>query len=119
MSSTTPTYDTWHSDTAREPLMEEAHKPLWRHFIDCVPDTELSTRDVLDFGCNRGGFLRLLHALRPFRRGLGVDIAEASITAARELALRTLCRRLRVSLLAVRTDEDFVPQLVGLFRQRR
>lgn len=86
MSSTTPTYGTWHSDTAREPLMEEAHKPLWRHFIDVVPDTELSTRDVLDFGCNRGGFLRLLHATRPFRRGLGIDIAEASIAAARELA---------------------------------
>ncbi len=38
---------------------------------------------------------------------------------ARLLALRTLCRRQRVSLLTLRTDEDFVPQLVGLFRQRR
>ncbi|WP_254245066.1 hypothetical protein [Hymenobacter sp. BRD67] len=40
-------------------------------------------------------------------------------TEARQLALRTLCRRQRVSLLLLRTDEDFVPQLVGLFRQRR
>jgi len=38
---------------------------------------------------------------------------------ARLAALRTLCRRQRVSLLTLRTDEDFVPQLVGLFRQRR
>ncbi|NML64735.1 DUF58 domain-containing protein [Hymenobacter sp. RP-2-7] len=47
---------------------------------------------------------------------------QASLAAqaeARQLALRTLCRRLRVALLAVPTDEDFVPQLVGLFRQRR
>jgi len=43
----------------------------------------------------------------------------ATQTEVRQTELRTLCRRLRVSLLAVRTDEDFVPQLVGLFRQRR
>ena len=38
---------------------------------------------------------------------------------ARQQALRTLCRRQRVGLLTLRTDEDFVPQLVGLFRQRK
>lgn len=43
----------------------------------------------------------------------------AAQAQARELLLRTLCRRQRVSLLVLRTDEDFVPQLVGLFRQRR
>jgi len=79
-------YDTWHTDPARDPAMEESHRPLWRHFIDIVPETDLSTRDVLDFGCNRGGFLRLLHAHKPFRRGLGVDIAQASLAQARELA---------------------------------
>jgi SAM-dependent methyltransferase len=86
MNDATLTYGTWYSDTAREPAMEEAHKPLWRHFIDVVPETNLLNRDVLDFGCNRGGFLRLLYAVRPFRRGLGVDIAKDSIAAARELA---------------------------------
>ena len=75
MSSEDLSYATWHSDRAREFAMEEGHRPLWRHFIEAVPETDLSTRDVLDFGCNRGGFLRLLYALRPFRRGLGVDIA--------------------------------------------
>jgi uncharacterized protein (DUF58 family) len=43
----------------------------------------------------------------------------AAQAQARELALRTLCRRQRVGLLTLRTNEDFVPQLVGLFRQRR
>ena len=79
------TYGTWYRDTSREAAMEEGHRPLWRHFIDIVPETDLSTRDVLDFGCNRGGFLRLLHALKPFRHGLGVDIAEDSIAAAQAL----------------------------------
>jgi SAM-dependent methyltransferase len=81
----TPKYDTWHSEPAFEPAMEESHRPMWRHFINIIPEHDLSTREVLDFGCNRGGFLRLLHALKPYRRALGVDIAEASIAAARDL----------------------------------
>lgn len=79
-------YDTWHTNPARDRAMEEAHRPLWRHFIETIPETDLATRAVLDFGCNRGGFLRLLHALKPFRRGLGVDIARKSLAEARELA---------------------------------
>lgn len=85
MSSTT-TYATWHNDPERESAIEEAHRPLWRHFIQTIPETDLSTREVLDFGCNRGGFLRLLHALKPVRRGLGVDIAHDSVRAAQAMA---------------------------------
>lgn len=65
--------------------MEESHRPMWRHFIQTVPEVDLSTREILDFGCNRGGFLRLLHALKPFRHALGIDIARDSIDAARQL----------------------------------
>jgi len=85
MNATGPTYGTWHADSAREPAMEEGHRPYWRHFIASVPETELSGCDVLDFGCNRGGFLRLLYALRPFRSGVGVDIAQDSVAAAQRL----------------------------------
>src|SRR5271170_8066127 len=67
MSRKELSYQTWHTDSAREAAMEEGHRPLWCHFIQAVPETDLSTREVLDFGCNRGGFLRLLYALRPFR----------------------------------------------------
>jgi SAM-dependent methyltransferase len=85
-ASAAPTlYSTWHADTAREPAMEESHRPLWRHFINTIPETDLSTRHVLDFGCNRGGFLRLLNVLKPFHRGLGVDIAQDSVAAAKTL----------------------------------
>lgn len=79
---TTAAYATWHTDPAAEATMGDAHAPYWRHFIDIVPERDLATRTVLDFGCNRGGFLRLLHALRPFRRGIGVDIASDSVAAA-------------------------------------
>lgn len=75
-------YQTWHADPEREPAMEEAHRPLWRHFIGAITETDLSHSDVLDFGCNRGGFLRLLHTLKPYRSAVGVDIAAASIAAA-------------------------------------
>jgi SAM-dependent methyltransferase len=78
-------YGTWHADAKREPAMEESHRPLWRHFIETIPETDLSTREILDFGCNRGGFLRLLYALKPFRHAVGIDIARDSIAAAREL----------------------------------
>jgi len=85
VSTPQQTYATWHTDATREPAMEESHRPLWRHFIHSIPETDLSTREVLDFGCNRGGFLRLLHGLKPFRRGVGIDIAAGSIAAARSL----------------------------------
>ena len=65
--------------------MEEGHRPLWRHFITISPEADLSTRCVLNFGCNRGGFMRLLYALKPYRQGFGVDLAEDSIAAARSL----------------------------------
>ena len=66
--------------------MEEGHHPLWRHFIESIAETGLSRRAVLDIGCNRDGFLRLLHVLKPFRHAIGVDIAVDSIAAARALA---------------------------------
>jgi SAM-dependent methyltransferase len=78
-------YATWHKAPEREAQMGAAHAPYWRRFIDLVPETELSDKDVLDFGCNQGGFLRLLYALRPFRHGVGIDIAHQSIEVAKSL----------------------------------
>jgi SAM-dependent methyltransferase len=80
------TYGTWHADASREAAMEEGHRPLWRHYVESILETDLSTKEVLDFGCNRGGFLRLLHAQKPYRHAVGVDIATVSIAAAQDLA---------------------------------
>lgn len=101
-------YNTWHVDPAREVAMEASHRPLWRHFIDTIPETELSRAAVLDFGCNRGGFLRELMGLKPFRAGLGVDIAAESIAAARILAGgMPLDYRLADELAAIGSRFDF------------
>jgi SAM-dependent methyltransferase len=80
-----PAIETWYVDPSAEDAMAEGHAPIWRHLIDLIPEKELTGRTVLDFGCNQGGFLRLLHAIRPFRRALGIDIAAKSIERANEL----------------------------------
>lgn len=85
MQTETITYDTWHLDAEAEAAMAESHRPMWRHLVSSVLERDLSRRDVLDFGCNRGGFLRLLYAMRPFSRAVGVDIAHESVRIARSL----------------------------------
>ncbi|MEX0632263.1 hypothetical protein M8494_10275 [Serratia ureilytica] len=70
--------------------MADGHAPIWRHLIGLVPENELSGVKVLDFGCNQGGFLRLLYQLRPFQQGLGVDIARRSVDEANRL--KGICR---------------------------
>lgn len=81
----TQNISTWYIDPDAEDAMSDGHTPIWRHLIDLTPERDLSGKSVLDFGCNQGGFLRLLHALRPFRKALGVDIAEQSIAKANSL----------------------------------
>ncbi|MQT14162.1 class I SAM-dependent methyltransferase [Segnochrobactrum spirostomi] len=76
---------TWYVDPSAENAMGDGHAPIWRHLIGLIPERDLSAKTVLDFGCNQGGFLRHLHALRPFRRALGLDIAERSIATANSL----------------------------------
>jgi SAM-dependent methyltransferase len=85
MRSTAHVIGTWHSDPDQDDAMGSHHAPMWRHFIGLIPERDLSAKTVLDFGCNQGGFLRTLHAMRPFRFGLGVDIAVNSIRRANEL----------------------------------
>jgi SAM-dependent methyltransferase len=84
-TTTSPAIETWYVDQQAEDAMAEGHAPIWRHLIDLLPEKDLAERSVLDFGCNQGGFLRLLHSVRPFRRALGVDIAARSIERANEL----------------------------------
>ncbi|MFX9073378.1 hypothetical protein ABTN28_19105, partial [Acinetobacter baumannii] len=58
MSSDAGTIATWYVDPDAENAMADGHAPIWRHLIGLVPEQDLSTRTVLDFGCNQGGFLR-------------------------------------------------------------
>lgn len=77
------TIQTWTTDLVAEQAMEDGHDLYWNRMIDLVVEPDLGTARVLDFGCNQGGFLRLLHARKPFARALGVDIARAAVEVAR------------------------------------
>jgi len=65
--------------------MQEEHGFLWRSLLDTV-DIDLTGRRVLDAGCNRGGFLRLLVDEARITAGYGYDPAAGAIDDARRLA---------------------------------
>lgn len=76
-----PKVETW-DNLESEQDMEEGHGPSWQAFIDHLSEKDYSGKAVLDYGCNRGGFLRLLHQQKPFATALGVDIAMDSVADA-------------------------------------
>ena len=87
-TSHTAAIGTWFRDEVDEEAMFEDHAYLWRHLIETVPEKDFSRFAVLDYGCNRGGFLRNLFECRPFKQGVGVDIAERSLEVARKRSTR-------------------------------
>lgn len=65
--------------------MQVEHGFIWRAILDTI-DVELADRRVLDAGCNRGGFLRLLADQCGIAEGYGYDPASGAIDDARRLA---------------------------------
>jgi SAM-dependent methyltransferase len=65
--------------------MQDEHGFIWRAMLDTV-DVDLAARRVLDAGCNRGGFLRLLADQHGIGEGFGYDPATGAIEDARRLA---------------------------------
>jgi SAM-dependent methyltransferase len=74
---------TWAKDAAEEDAMNDDHDHLWRQLIRHLQEDSLAGKAVLDYGCNQGGFLRLLLEMKPFRHGTGTDIALESLAVAR------------------------------------
>jgi SAM-dependent methyltransferase len=70
---------------AEDEAMQEEHGFLWQAMLDTV-DVDLRARRVLDAGCNRGGFLRLLVDAAGIAEGFGFDPAAGAIDDARRLA---------------------------------
>ena len=62
--------------------MGAAHAPIWRRMIDVSVPRDLSQSTVLDYGCNQGGFLRMLYDRHPFLGAVGIDIARESVARA-------------------------------------
>jgi SAM-dependent methyltransferase len=76
------TIATWNRNPADEEAMGAAHAPIWRRMVDVSVPPDLSASTVLDYGCNQGGFLRLLYDNHPFKAAVGIDIARESVARA-------------------------------------
>lgn len=81
-SPTRGTIPTWNRNPADEEAMGAAHAPIWRRMIDVGVHGDLGNSTILDYGCNQGGFLRMLHDRHPFRAATGIDIARESVARA-------------------------------------
>ena len=77
-----PSY--WRS-AADDEVMQDAHGFVWKAMLDTI-DVDLASTRVLDAGCNRGGFLRLLSDACGIAEGRGYDPASGAIADARRLA---------------------------------
>lgn len=77
--------DVYWQSGADDAAMQEEHRFIWRAMLDTI-DADLSGKRVLDAGCNRGGFLRLLCAEADIGAGYGYDPAAGAITDARRLS---------------------------------
>jgi SAM-dependent methyltransferase len=74
----------WQS-SAEDEAMQEEHGFIWRAMLDTI-DVDLSGSRVLDVGCNRGGFLRLLFDECGIAAGFGYDPAPGAIVDAIRLS---------------------------------
>jgi SAM-dependent methyltransferase len=76
--------DYWRS-AADDEAMQDDHGFIWEALLDTI-DVDPAGKRVLDAGCNRGGFLRLLVDRCGIAEGLGYDPAAGAIEDARRLA---------------------------------
>jgi SAM-dependent methyltransferase len=70
---------------AEDEAMQDEHGFIWKAMLDTI-DIDLVGRRVLDAGCNRGGFLRLIVDTARIAEGYGYDPASDAIADARRLA---------------------------------
>lgn len=77
--------DRYWRDADADEAMQEGHAFIWRAMLDTI-DIDLAGLRVLDIGCNRGGFLRMLVDLCEIAEGYGYDPASGAVDDARRLA---------------------------------
>ena len=102
------TIATWNRNPAEEDAMGAAHAPIWRRMVDVSVPHDIRQASVLDYGCNQGGFLRLLYDRHPFKSAVGIDIARESVARAELLkGQRPIDYRLGDSAAALGHRFDF------------
>jgi hypothetical protein len=74
----------WQS-LAEDVEMQDEHGFVWRAMLDTI-GIDLTGRRILDAGCNRGGFLRLLASEFAIAAGYGYDPASSAVIDASRLA---------------------------------
>jgi SAM-dependent methyltransferase len=70
---------------AEDKAMQDEHGFIWKAMLQTI-DADLAGSRVLDAGCNRGGFLRMLADTSGIAEGHGYDPASDAIADARRLA---------------------------------
>jgi SAM-dependent methyltransferase len=73
----------WRS-ALEDAAMQDEHAFIWQAMLETI-DMDFSGQRVLDAGCNRGGFLRVLADTRGIAAGFGYDPASGAIADARRL----------------------------------
>ena len=76
---------TYWQSAAEDEAMQDEHTFVWRAILDTI-DADVAGKRVLDAGCNRGGFLRMLVDRFGAVEGFGYDPASGAIEDARRLA---------------------------------
>ena len=76
------TPDPWHISEAHRIGIQSGNITFWIAMIRQVIKPHTGEEAVLDFGCGDGQFLRLMNNMRPFARGLGVDVDEDQVRQA-------------------------------------
>ncbi len=67
--------------------MQQSHIPKWQAMISAVTEPKQADEVVLDYDCNLGGFLKLLHDERGFSLGVGVDTERNLIKMAQQASV--------------------------------
>jgi SAM-dependent methyltransferase len=78
---------TYWRGSAEDAAMQDEHGFVWTAMLDTI-DVDLAGMRVLDVGCNRGGFLRLLADRCGIAEGFGYDPATGAVEDARRLTGR-------------------------------
>jgi SAM-dependent methyltransferase len=76
---------TYWLSAADDQVMQDEHLFIWRAMLETI-DVDLAGKRVLDAGCNRGGFLRLLADRHDIAEGMGYDPASGAVDDARCMA---------------------------------
>ena len=74
----------WHLYQAYDAGVSGGNITFWTAMIREVIPPSTGKEVVLDYGCGEGQFLRLMHNMRPFGRGVGVDIDPNLIAKAKK-----------------------------------